>query len=95
MGAVRRWPLAIARASCRAAAGLPAFPTQMRDQQCQRRRCDAVDAAGMADGARPMGFQLVPHLVRKSGQRRIVDIVGQDRLSSRRYELHVGGLAPR
>ncbi len=36
------------------AAGLAMLPAHMRNQQRQRRRRDAVDAAGMADGARPM-----------------------------------------
>ena len=55
------------RGSCRAAAGFSALPAQMSHQQRQRRRGNAIDAAGMADGARSVGLQLVPHLVRQAG----------------------------
>src|ERR1700719_5049573 len=40
-------------------ATLPALPAQMRDQERQRCRRDAVDAASVADGARPVHVQLV------------------------------------
>src|ERR1700722_5764451 len=44
-------------------ATLPALPTQMRDQERQRRRRDAIDTAGVTYGARPVHFQRVADLV--------------------------------
>ena len=73
----------LGRRSCRSA-GLRLLPAQMRHQQRQRRRRDAVDPAGLADRARPLRLQLVADLVGQAGQRRVVDIVGSTRLSSRR-----------
>jgi hypothetical protein len=35
----------------------------MGNQQCQRRRRNAVDAAGLPDCPRAMKLQLLPHLV--------------------------------
>ena len=57
----------------------PALPAQMRDQERQRRRRHAIDAAGLADGARPVRSQLLADLVGQARQRRIVEIVGQTR----------------
>src|SRR5580692_2755028 len=74
-------------------ATLPALPTQMRDQERQRCRRDAVDAAGVADGARPVRLQLVADLVGQSWQRRIVEILGQSHAFIAAIRLDVGGLA--
>ena len=49
----------------------------MRDQQRQRRRRHAIDAAGVADGARPMRLQFLFGFVRQSRQRRVIEIVRQ------------------
>src|SRR5580692_2727763 len=73
-------------------ATLPALPAQMRDQKRQRCRRDAVDAAGVADGARPVHFQLVSDFVGQSRQRRIVQIVWQSDAFIAAIGLHVGGL---
>src|ERR1700688_2470972 len=54
----------------------PALPAQMRDQERQRRRRDAIDAASVANGEWPARLQLLADLVGQSRQRRIIDIVG-------------------
>src|SRR6202140_4666964 len=74
-------------------ATLPALPAQMRDQERQRCRRDAVDAAGVANGARPMHFQLVSDLVGQSRQCRIVQIVRQSDAFIAAIGLNVGSLA--
>src|ERR1700686_2484883 len=74
-------------------ATLPALPAQMRDQERQRRRRDAIDAAGVADGARPVRLQLVGDLVGQSRQRRIVEIIGQSDAFIAAIRLYVGRLA--
>src|ERR1700722_19138134 len=74
-------------------ATLPALPAQMRDQERQLCRRDAIDAAGVADGARPVHFQLVADLVGQSRQRRIVEIVRQSDAFIAAIGLDVGGLA--
>src|ERR1700675_1708936 len=66
-----------ARSGDSATGRFPALPAQMRDQERQRRRRDAIDAAGMANGARPIRLQLVADLIGQSRQRRIVEIIGQ------------------
>ena len=45
----------------------------MGNNQSQRRRRHAVDAAGLADGPRPACGELLPRLVGKARHRRIVD----------------------
>ena len=49
----------------------------MRDQQRQRRRRHAIDAARMSDGARPMRLQFLFRFVRQSRQRSVIEIVRQ------------------
>src|SRR6202035_413415 len=71
----------------------PALPAQIRDQKGQRRRRDAIDAAGMPNGARPVHFQLVADLVGQSRQRRIVQIIRQSDAFIAAIGFDVGGLA--
>ncbi len=59
--------LAYGRRSCRAAVRITALAPNVSDQQRQRCRGNAVDPAGLADGARPLRLQLMPHLVGKPG----------------------------
>ena len=49
----------------------------VRDQQRQRRRCDAINTARVSDRARTMHLQFLFHLIRQSRQRRVVEIIGQ------------------
>src|SRR6202035_5748799 len=74
-------------------ATLPALPPQMRDQERQRRRRDAIDTTGVTNGARPMHFQLVADLIGQSRQRRIVEIVGQGNAFIAAIRFDVAGLA--
>src|SRR3984893_13534728 len=71
----------------------PALPAQIRDQKRQRRRRDAIDAAGMPNGARPVCLQLMSDLVGQSRQRRIVEVVGQSDAFIAAIGFDVGGLA--
>ncbi len=64
----------------------------MSHEQRQRRRRDAVDSAGLADGPRPVGLQLMADLVRKPGQHRIIEIVGQNEAFVAPIGFHIGGL---
>src|SRR5579864_7696008 len=82
-----------ARSGNLATGGFPALPAQMSDQQGQRRRRDAVNAAGMADGARPVGLQLVAHLVGQARQHPIIEIVWQSQAFVTAVGLDVGSLA--
>src|SRR5262249_30449820 len=54
-----------------------AFAADMSNQKRERRRRHAVDAAGMADRARPDGGEFLARLVRETFDVRVIDIVGQ------------------
>ena len=64
----------------------------MRDQQRQRRRSDAIDAARMPDRARTMRLQFLFHLVRQSRQRRVVEVFRQFKTFVAPIGRDVGGL---
>src|SRR6266571_4342796 len=53
------------------------FALEMRDQERERRRRHAVDAAGLADGARADRLQLLLGLVGEPRELRIVEPIGQ------------------
>ena len=72
-------------------AGRP-LPADMRDQEGQRRRRDAVDPAGLADGARAVRVQLLPDLVREALHAGVVEIVRQLEAFVPAVRLDVGGL---
>src|SRR3974377_1559885 len=54
-----------------------AAAANMRDQERQRGRRDAIDAGRMADRARLLRDELLLHLVGKARQRRIIEIIWQ------------------
>src|ERR1700675_4612307 len=66
-----------ARSGDSATGRFPALAAKIRDQERQRCRRDAIDAAGVPNGARPVHFQLVADLVGQSRQRRIIETVRQ------------------
>src|SRR5438874_12602792 len=71
-------PNALARSAARGfgtalAVMPPGAPSNMSNQQGKRRWGHAVDPAGLADGLRPDGGQLLPGLVRTPPDPRLVE----------------------
>ncbi len=68
------------------------LPPYMGHQERQRRRSDAIETAGLADGPRPMGLQLLADFVRKPGQSRIIEVIGKDQALIAPIGFHIGRL---
>ena len=65
----------------------------MRGQERQRRRCDAVDAARLADGSGSNRIQLLSHFNRQPGDRRVVEAILQLETFVPSVRRNVGSLA--
>ena len=69
---------------------LAARPAHIRDQQRQRGRRDAINAARLADRARTMELQLLPNFVRKSRHHSVVDVLAEDEAFIAAIRLDIG-----
>src|ERR1700675_592638 len=81
------------RATCGLTGRLAVLAAYVSHEQRQRRRGDAIDAAGMADGSRPVRLQLVADFVRQAGERRKVDVIAENEAFIAPIGFHVGRLA--